>query len=52
MRKAKLGKFDEVCKYCKKVIKGATREGVAKGDYEGTICCDKDENYWHGKCKK
>jgi len=51
-RKMKLGKYDKVCKYCKKVIKGATRETIGKGDTMGTICSDDKENYWHLKCEK
>ena len=50
-RLVKLGKYDEVCKYCEEIIKGALRETSAKGDYEGSVCSD-DKNYWHRECEK
>lgn len=47
----KIGKFDKVCFKCHQIIKGAVRETSDKGDYEGMICSD-DNNDWHGKCEK
>lgn len=47
----KLNKYDRVCKFCNQIIKGALRETTEKGDFEGTICSDKNENYWHRKCE-
>jgi hypothetical protein len=48
----KIGKYDAVCKFCKQVIKGASRETSQPGDTPGNICCDKDDNYWHFNCEK
>ena len=47
----KFGKYDVTCRYCHQIIKGALRETMGDGDYEGTICSD-NESYWHFKCKK
>ena len=46
----KLGKFDKICSKCGRIIKGALRETMAKGDDIGMICSD-DKNYWHRKCE-
>jgi len=51
MKTKKLGKYDVICKFCKKIIKGALRETTDKGDTMGTICSD-NKNYWHLKCEK
>jgi hypothetical protein len=48
----KLNKYDVVCKYCGQVIKGALRETFVEGDYEGAICSNDKDEYWHLHCQK
>jgi len=46
----KLGKYDEICYICEKVIKGYYRESVANNDYLGMSGEDEIGPH-HGSCK-